>query len=165
MPRMNLRSLVDAVSWQVRGPFAFSPLRDVGFAVREMFQIAEVRARKAIARELQTDLAIDRDRGYLRLDANSALHDLCTIGSSIASTSAGTEIGGKEFFRARFATDDERATLLRAALDRRVLGAVARYLGTLPVIFEADYYCSVPHGPPWSKSQLWHCDDDGVRVV
>lgn len=163
--RLNVRSLVDAVSWQVRGPFAFSPLRELGFAVRELFQLPEVRARRAIARTLDTDLAIDRERGFVELGPVSTFDELCTIGSSIASGSVGTQIGGKEFFRARFSTDDERAPLLRAALDRRVLGAVARYLGTLPVIYEADYYCSVAHGPPWSKSQLWHCDDDGVRVV
>lgn len=162
---MNLRTLVEAVSWQVRGPFAVSPIREIGFAARELFQLREVRARKAMARELQSDIAIDRERGYVRLGPDWLFDELCAVGSSIAGTSAGTQMGGKEFFRARFSTEDDRMILLRAALDRRVLGAIARYLGTLPVIFEADYYCSVPHGPPWTKSQLWHCDDDGVRIV
>jgi hypothetical protein len=162
---VNLRTLVDAVSWQVRGPFAVSPIRDIGFAARSAFQLGEIRARKQTARALTSDLAIDHVSGFMRMPAGSRFEDVARTGSAIAGANVGRNIGGKEFFRARFSTDDEIAVLLRAALDPEIVGAAARYLGTVPVICEADYYCSVPHGPPWSKSQLWHCDDDGARVV
>jgi hypothetical protein len=163
---VNLRELVEAVSWQVRGPFAVSPLREIGFAARGAFQLAEMRARRELARQLpQQDLAIDRERGYVRMPADARFEELAATGSSIAGVNAGRNMGGKEFFRARFSTDDEVAILLRAALDTRIVAAVASYLGTVPVICEADYYCSIPHGPPWSKSQLWHCDDDSARIV
>jgi hypothetical protein len=162
---VNLRKLVDAVSWQVRGPFAVSPIRDIGFAARSAFQLSEVRARRQMARSLTSDLAIDRARGFVRMPADVRFDAVSHTGSTLAGANVGRNIGGKEFFRARFSTDDEVAVLLRAAIDGRIVGAVASYLGTVPVICEADYYCSVPHGPPWSKSQLWHCDDDGARVV
>ncbi len=163
---MNLRTLVEAVSWRARGPFAVSPLRELGFAARGCFQLAELRARKRLARDLPArDLAVDPECGYVRIAADRRFDELAQIGSTIAGANVGRNMGGKEFFRARFSTDDEIAILLRAALDRGVLGAIASYLGTVPVICEADYYCSVPHGPPWSKSQLWHCDDDGARIV
>jgi hypothetical protein len=163
---VNLRALLDAVSWQVRGPFAVSPIREIGFAARDLFQLGEVRARKELAREIERcSLTIDETSGFIRLEADPMFERVAVTGMAIANANAGTNMGGKEFFRARFSTDDEIEIVLRAALDRRILSAVARYLGTVPVIFEADYYCSVPHGPPWSKSQLWHCDDDGSRIV
>lgn len=163
---MNLRSLFEAVSWQVRGPFAVSPIRDLGFAARGAFQLGELRARRVAMRSLgPTDLAIDPEAGYVRLPADSRFDAVAETGSSIAGANVGANVGGKEFFRARFSSASEVELLLRAALDRRILAAVANYLGMLPVICEADYYCSVPHGPPWSKSQLWHCDDDAARMV
>jgi hypothetical protein len=165
---LNLRTLVDAVSWQVRGPFAFSPIRDLGFAARGAFQLAEMRARTVMARELgapDTRTQIDPDLGYVRLPADPRLEVVAATGSSIASMNVSSEVSRKEFFRARSSNDDERVTLLRAALDRGVLTAVTSYLGTVPVICEADFYSSVPNGPPWTKSQLWHCDDDSARIV
>jgi hypothetical protein len=163
---VNLKELVDAVSWQARGPFAVSPLRDIGFAARGAVQLAEVRARKQLATELAaTEHSIDREQCFVRLPADSRFEVVATTGSRIAGSNVGKNMGGKEFFRARFSTDDEIEILLRAALAPRILNAVATYLGSVPVICEADYYCSVPHGPPWSKSQLWHCDDDGARIV
>ncbi|HEY3804334.1 MAG TPA: hypothetical protein VGL61_17075 [Kofleriaceae bacterium] len=159
-------ALVDKLSWHVRGIFAFSPLRDLGFAARAAFQLAEVRARKAMVDAHEaTDMTIDRALGYITLAPDSRFDALAATGSSIAGADVGKNMGGKAFFRARFSTDDEVAILLRAALDRRILAAVTRYLGTIPVICDADFYCSMPHGPPWTKSQLWHCDDDGARVV
>lgn len=163
---MNLRTLVDAVKWHVRGEFSMPALRSIGFAARGAFQLDEIYARKRMAREQpRGELAIDQQCGYTRLAADARFDELARIGSALAAASAGRSMGGKDFFRARFSTDDEVEILLRAALDRRIVYAVTSYLGTVPVICEADYYCSVPHGPPWSKSQLWHCDDDGDRLV
>lgn len=168
---MKLQTLVGAVNWHARGVFAFEPLREIGFAARALCQPGEVRARKALARELldQTRpyITLDEHMGYKRLEATAqpAFDAVCTTASAIAGNDVGVVSGGKEFFRRRFSNDDELAVLLGAALDRRLVAAVAEYLGELPVICDADYYCSVPHGPPWSKSQLWHCDDDGARML
>ena len=60
--------------------------------------------------------------------------------------------------------EDERTALLRVGLDRRVLAMAASYLGFLPVISEADYFCSFPVEGSFTKSQLWHCDCDAGDV-
>jgi hypothetical protein len=164
-------SLLETISWHARGPFAVSPIRDIGFAAREWFQPREVQTRRKMVAELLASarpyVEIDPAHGYARLPHGNpaALDDLCATGSKIAGPTVGVVLGGKEFFRRRFSRDEELEVLLRAALDPRLLATVAKYLGELPVISDADYYCSVPYGPPWSKSQLWHCDDDGARIV
>jgi hypothetical protein len=163
---VNLRRFVDAVKWHVRGEFSVPALRSIGFAARGVVQLDEIRARKHIAREQPLgELTIDKYRGYTRMAPDARFDELARVGSALAAANVGRSMGGKDFFRARFSTDDEIEILLRATLDRRIVHAVTSYLGTVPVICEADYYCSVPHGPPWSKSQLWHCDDDGNRLV
>jgi hypothetical protein len=55
--------------------------------------------------------------------------------------------------------------LLRVALDRRMVTLAASYLGVLPVLADVDYFLSLPSTPPWTKSQLWHCDDDAPRQL
>src|SRR5258705_6280635 len=40
----------------------------------------------------------------------------------------------------------------------------AAYLGVIPVISEADFFCSFAVEGPFTKSQLWHCDDDAGDV-
>lgn len=167
---MNARELYSAVSWHVRGVFAEERLREVGFAARDLAQRREVVARIAMARELLRGsppaIAIDRANGYVKLGARAELDAVATAGSAVAGNAeSGETPPGKEFFRTRFSTDDELVTLLRAALAPELVAAVTAYLGVVPVIAYADYYCSVPHGPPWNKSQLWHCDDDGARIV
>ncbi len=167
------RAWLDAVSWHLRGVFATEANRRLQFRARELWQPAEVEARRGAARdlaaELQPELAIDRNRGYLMLPASAipAVDDVCAIGRTIikdATTAEGVAPGQKPFFRFRLASHDERAVLLRIALDRRVLAMAAAYLGVLPVITEADFFCSFPVEGAWTKSQLWHCDDDAGDV-
>lgn len=168
------RALYSAVSWHVRGLFASEGLRKITFAARDLWQPAEVETRRGIARELATELlpelTIDRDVGYLRLPASAlpSLDEVCQIGQAIVSastTSDGEIAGNKMFSRFRLAKAEQRLALLRVALDRRVLAMVASYFGILPVITEADFYCSFPVSGPWTKSQLWHCDDDAAHVL
>jgi hypothetical protein len=153
--------------------FASESVRRIAFRARELWQPAEIEGRKGIGRDLATELrpelSVDRDRGYRMLPAAAmpALDDVTAIGRQIiakASLADGESIGGKKFFRVRVASFDERAALLRVALDRRVLAMAASYLGVLPVITEADYFCSFPVEGTFTKSQLWHCDDDAADV-
>jgi hypothetical protein len=91
-----------------------------------------------------------------------------TAGSQILEASSldtGVSSGNKKFSRFRLAQEEQRHALLKVALDRRMLAMAAAYLGTVPVITEADYYCSFPVTPPFTKSQLWHCDDDARDVL
>lgn len=168
------RAWFDAVSWHVRGLFATEENRRFGFAARELWQPAEIEARRGLARELATELApelrIQRDVGFRVLPA-AAIPDVSRIcadgieivdGSSLEDGAAGAH---KKFSRSRLATVEQRLELLRVALDRRLIAMAASYLGTLPVISEADFYCSYPVEPPFTKSQLWHCDDDARDVL
>lgn len=175
---MNLRSpqaLYGALSWHVRGVFATERVRELGFAARGLLQPAEVEARRGMARELAaaqpSELHVDRSVGHLRLPASAIpdVDEVCRVGNQIgqgSTTADGSIVGSKDFFRFRVASDDERLPIVRFALDPRILAMVSRHFGVLPVLFEADYFCSFPTPEgPWSKSQLWHCDDDAAEVL
>jgi hypothetical protein len=168
------RAWFDAVSWHVRGLFATEDNRSIGFAARELWQPAEIEARRGLARELATEVApelrIDRRAGFLVLPpaAIPDLSEVCAAGQQILQASSldtGVSSGNKKFSRFRLAQEEQRHALLKVALDRRMLAMAASYLGTVPVITEADYYCSFPVTPPFTKSQLWHCDDDARDVL
>lgn len=167
------RGWYDALSWHVRGLFATEAMKRASFSVRGLWQPAEVEARKGLGRDLAIEidpaLRVDRARGY-RVFADAALprlDEVIAIGRSIvrnASLDVGVANADKKFSRIRLATRDERIALLRAALDRRVLAMAADYLGVFPVISEADYFCSFAVAGAWTKSQLWHCDEDAGDV-
>ncbi len=168
------RAWFDAVSWHARGLFATEANRRIGFAARELWQPAEIEARRGLARQLAAEvppeLRIDRTAGFLRLPAAATpdLSTVCTAGQQILETSSldtGVSAGNKRFSRFRLAQVDQRQALLQVALDRRMIAMAATYLGTVPVITEADYFCSFPVTPPFTKSQLWHCDDDARDVL
>ena len=168
------RAWLDAVSWHVRGLFATEDNRRIGFAARELWQPAEIEARRGLARELATEVApelrIDRSAGFLMLPASAIpdLSEVCAAGQQILEASSldtGVSSGNKKFSRFRLAQADQRHALLKVALDRRMLAMAASYLGTVPVITEADYFCSFAVTPPFTKSQLWHCDDDARDVL
>lgn len=170
----SARALYDALSWHVRGVFATEELRRIAFSVRDLWQPAEVEARRGIARDLALDavpsLTVDREVGYRVLAPNAlpGLDDVCDIGREIVSAAAdadGEHNGNKQFSRFRLAKADQRRALLRVGLDRRLLAMAASYFGVLPVITEADFYCSYATSGPWTKSQLWHCDDDASDVL
>ncbi len=168
------RAWFNAVSWHVRGLFASEDNRRLGFAARELWQPAEIETRRGLARQLSTELLpelrLDRSVGYLMIPA-SALPDLsrlCDIGCELVEASSldhGVSAGNKKFSRFRLATVEQRLELIKIALDRRMLAMAAAYLGVLPVITEADFYCSFPVEGAFTKSQLWHCDDDARDVL
>ena len=172
-PPSSPRAWFDAVSWHLRGIFATDSNRRIGFRARELWQPAEIEARRGLGRDLatevQTELRVDPALGYLRLSASAmpSLDHVRSIGHAIINNATpvdGESIGQKEFFRIRVATYEERVALLRVALDRRMLAMAASYLGVLPVISEADFFCSFPTDGPFTKSQLWHCDPDASDV-
>jgi hypothetical protein len=167
------RAWLDAMSWHVRGMFATEANRRIGFRARELWQPAEIEARRGVARdlaaELLPELRVDRERGQFLLPASAipALDEVCSIGRSIIRTATladGEANMEKKFSRIRVANHAERVALLGVALDRRVLAMAASYLGILPVLTEADYFCSFPVDGPFTKSQLWHCDPDAGDV-
>jgi hypothetical protein len=136
-----------------------------------MWQPGEIEARRGVAKdlaaELPASLRIDRNIGFLMLppDLLPDVSEVCSIGNQVADVDAGQLPGSKMFFRYRLAKEEQRTALLRIALDRRMLSMVSAYLGVLPVITEADFYASFPTQGPYTKSQLWHCDDDAGDVL
>jgi hypothetical protein len=165
--------LWQAMMWKLRGVVATEANWRLAHRARELWQPAEMEARRGLARELAaelpSELRVDRDAGHLMIPPASIPNtdDVCGIGRAIvseASLAVGVANGDKKFSRFRLSTHEHRAALLRIGLDRRVIALAASYLGVLPVITEADYYCSFAVEGPWTKSQLWHCDDDAGDV-
>ena len=163
-----------AVSWHVRGLLATEANRRVAFKARELWQPAEIEARRGAARDLASELLpeleIDRAAGYRMLDRQwlPCIDEVCAIGKDVVShaeLSQGVANGEKQFSRIRLAREQQRLTLIRIGLDRRLLAMAAAYLGVLPVISEADFFCSFATSGPFTKSQLWHCDDDAGDVL
>ncbi len=167
-------SLFEAAKWHVRGLFATEANRRIGFALRTLWQPAEIEARRGLARqlacELDPELALDHQVGYRRLSQRALpdLSNLCAIGRELvnrARAGNGEANGGKVFSRFHLGERDERTAILRVALDPRMLALASSYLGVLPVIIEADFYYSFFAGGAFTKSQLWHCDDDAGEVL
>lgn len=166
------KAWLDAVTWHVRGVFATEANRRIAFRARELWQPAEIEARKGLGKDVASqhvDLRLNREIGHMMLPPSAlpALDEVCNIGRAIianASLADGETTGDKKFFRIRVATYEERVSLLRVALDPRVLAMATAYLGVLPVITEADYFCSFPVAGAFTKSQLWHCDCDSSDV-
>jgi hypothetical protein len=169
---MSPRAWFGAASWHLRGIFASEANRRVGFRARELFQPAEIEARRGLARVLESELLPELRiaDGYKLLDqvAMPDLGEVCENGRAIlhdASLEVGVANGDKKFSRYRLAKEAQRLALLRVAMDRRLLAMASAKLGVLPVIIEADYFCSFPVAGPFTKSQLWHCDDDAGDVL
>jgi hypothetical protein len=53
----------------------------------------------------------------------------------------------------------------RLALDPRVVGAVAAYLGVVPVVTDLDLWYSVYHPKAPKKAQLWHMDPEDTTQI
>lgn len=165
------REWFEAASWHARGLFATEANRRIGFRAKELLQPAEFEARRGMARELATELLPElRIDGYRSLapEVLPELADVCRSGREIldgSSLDVGVANGNKKFSRFRLASDEQRAALVRVGLDRRLIAMAATQLGVLPVILEADYFCSFPVTGAFTKSQLWHCDDDAAEVL
>ena len=172
--KSNMRRWIDDVSWQVRGAFATEANRRVGFWARSLCQPAEVLARKRWAKELESELApalrVPDADGHMRLPASGipSVREICDAGRSIAQATLHSSMkapAGKSFHRNRLAEGENLAALLRVALDRRMIAMAATYLGVVPVLADVDFFMSLSSAKPWSKSQLWHCDDDAPRQL
>lgn len=170
--QQRARALFDGLSWHVRGVFATEANRRLGFWARDLWQPAEVNARRGLARELATeldpDLTFDTERGHrvLAPEKLPELQELCgSISLSASATANGAIPGGKQFSRNKFAGPEQMEMLVRIALDRRLVAMTAAYFGVVPVLADVDIYRAVPVTGPFTKSQLWHCDDDSARVL
>jgi hypothetical protein len=168
----TMRRLYEGLSWNVRGAFASESNRRAGFWARNLFQPAEIAARKRRAQDTSViapaDCRIPEREGYRQLAA-AAMPDVaavCEAGRKLARATIGDVLAspwGKAFHRDRLATDEHLPALLDVALDPRMIAMATTYLGIVPIINNVDYFVSLPSQPPWSKSQLWHCDDDAAE--
>lgn len=167
-------SMLDDLSWQVRGLFASEANRRLGFLARSLFQPSEMLARRRLARELAFEapasLQVRESDGYLRFGGDAAIdtRDVAQAGAALAAGAvdgSGHSPGGKAFHRNHIASDEHIEVLLRLALQPQLIAIAATYLGVLPVIADLDFVLSLPSPRPWNKSQLWHCDDDAPRQL
>jgi hypothetical protein len=56
-------------------------------------------------------------------------------------------------------------SLLKVALDRKLLEIVASYLGMWPSLYSVDAWLNYPTDAPPQVSQLWHRDPEDLRLV
>jgi hypothetical protein len=126
--------------------------------------------RVRLAAELaeRSELAIPLERGYLSVPPGTLDPDVAAIveqaGGLIDSIGhdALLEQGTKGGFIARGFLPEESLLLgspyLDFALDERVVGPVAAYLGVVPVLTDVDVWYSAHHPKAPKSSQLWHLD-------
>jgi hypothetical protein len=126
--------------------------------------------RVRLAAELaeRSELAIPLERGYLSVPPGTLDPDVAAIveqaGGLIDSIGhdALLEQGTKGGFIARGFLPEESLLLgspyLYFALDERVVGPVAAYLGVVPVLTDVDVWYSAHHPKAPKSSQLWHLD-------
>lgn len=168
---LNPRAWFGAASWHARGLLATEANRRIGFRAKELFQPAEFEARRGLAKQLEAELPPELRIDGFKVLPSSVLPDLsevCVAGRDViagASLDVGVANGNKKFSRIQIANEAQRLALLRVGLDRRLIAMAAAKMGVLPVILEADYFCSFAVEPPYTKSQLWHCDDDAAEVL
>ncbi|HEY0250520.1 MAG TPA: hypothetical protein VGC41_03295, partial [Kofleriaceae bacterium] len=152
---LSPRAWFGAASWHARGLFATEANRRIGFRARELLQPAEFEARRAVARQLETTLLPELRIGGFNILPRTVMPDLtavCDAGRSVvadASLDVGVANGDKKFSRFRLASFEQRLALLRVGLDRRLIAMAAAKMGVLPVILEADFFCSFPVSPPF----------------
>jgi hypothetical protein len=118
---------------------------------------------------------IRRDDGYLVLPAGTfpeVVDPVVAAGNAVIERIGHhglVEHGGKSDFISRgflpesaFATD---SPYFRLALDERIVGPIAAYLGVVPVLTEVDIWYSVHQPNPPKRSQLWHMDADDTTLI
>lgn len=126
------------------------------------------RARLAAELAERSELTIRREDGYLSVPPGTLEPEVTAIvehaGALIDSIGhdALLERGTKGGFIARGFLPDEATQLgspyLDFALDERVIGPVAAYLGVVPVLTDVDVWYSAHHPKAPKSSQLWHLD-------
>jgi hypothetical protein len=171
----RLSALTEAVAWQLRGVVESDALRPLKFGLRDLMQRDEIAARTRWALALPSEptrFSLDRATGFavnpfgnkLRLDA------VCRLGQGLSRTvERSNPIGGKAFHINRLLPNDVASleTMLAVALHEDVLHTVTSYLGIVPVLGDLDFFCSLPtpSATPFSKSQLYHCDDTSLSQL
>ena len=170
----QLRHLRESAMWHIRGLGATENLRRVGFAARSLCQPTEIKRRRdaaaCLAQRFPDAERVPIEAGYLRLPALKGVDfaNVAALGSELADAAmqrASNDPGGKRFHHSRLVRARDMPPILKAALQPRMLAIASAYLGTVPILGDVDYFVSLPSEPPWSQSQLWHCDDDAPRQL
>jgi len=131
--------------------------------------------RTLFAREYTGPLTIPQEDGFLRL-APGPLADIIdpvlTAGNRLIAEIGHEALvrgGGKGDFIAReFLPPSEfrlESPYFRLALDERVVGPIAAYLGVVPIVTELDLWYSVYHPKAPKSSQLWHMDPEDTTQI
>jgi hypothetical protein len=141
------------------------------YAVRRREANAErdaQRVRLAAGLAERSELAIPSEHGYLSVPPGTLDPQVAAVvehaGGLIDSIGhdALLEQGTKGGFIARGFLPEESLQLgspyLDFALDERVVGPVAAYLGVVPVLTDVDVWYSAHHPKAPKSSQLWHLD-------
>jgi hypothetical protein len=131
----------------------------------------EVR-RRAAAEFKPGPFEIPRDVGFVFYEG-SRFPDVPAVVSSARDVFARTDLdqlkgaANKRFMMKLL--DPDLVTLdspfMRLALHPDIIGAVARYLGMIPILQFVSVYFSDESGQELSKSQLYHCDSDDLEQV
>jgi hypothetical protein len=132
----------------------------------------------AIAQELkQQGIVVGPSERFLTSDGGRALHDASTRileisrGPAVAAALAGASDGSDRY--KRYLVDlvdypegiDADDSLLKLALDEKLLEIVAGYLGLWPRLHSIAAWLNYPTEAPPELSQLWHRDPEDLRLV
>ena len=174
-PVNRLSTLVETVTWHLRGVVETESVRRIKFAVRDLAQTREIAKRTEWARTLTGEtlkVAIDRDLGFRAnpFDGMLDLDPVCRLGERLAATvTRGPQHHKKSFHVNRLLPADRESidTMLAIALHEDLLRAATVYLGVVPVLGDLDFFYSLPIGAntPFSSSQLYHCDFEAQSQV
>ena len=167
----RLRGLVDGLGFKFRGIVASEANMRRRFRLRELWQPAEIAARKRLAGELAAEvdprLVVDPELGYLQLprEATPDVSTVCEIGRERQRSSERGSTDERAFRRNHLARAEDFDALLKFGLDRRLLAMISHYLGVVPVLANVDFLFAFTKQLPFKKSQLWHCDPAADREV
>lgn len=145
---------------------------------RVLGNLSSYRERTARARQISSttsdpitqDAVRLQDQGYIALPFQDSELET-TIGACrtvIAEREGTAARTGKAFFAQMLERSDfsRFPTLLRTALNIRVLETLAASYGRLPYLESIELLASYPTGKPeLLQSQLWHCDETDIMVV
>jgi len=168
----RLSTLVDRVRWRVRGAVESDRTRPLRFGFRELWQRDEIAKRaswaETLLREDPATVTVDPEVGYLAdpfadLDVRPAV----ALGRELLSA-AGTRVANTKGFHINQMLPRERQhELVPTALHPALVRLAMAYLGTVPILVDLDYFCSLPmpDEQPYTSSQLYHCDDTALKMI
>ena len=131
--------------------------------------------RIAWAEQYEGPLTIPEADGYLRVPPgrlSDVIDPVLATGNALIEALGHDALvrgGGKGDFIAREFLPASAFTLespyFQLALDPRIVGPVAAYLGVVPVLTELDLWYSVYHPKAPKSSQLWHMDPEDTTQI